>query len=278
MNGKHNIISVQSRVVYGYVGNNMAEFAMQIHGFDPIAFPTVIFSAHSGHQPIHGTAIDKELFLDLIQGIKEIGVIKDAACMMSGYMKDKDVISIVSTLVRDVKEQNNDIVYICDPVMGDTDRGLYVAPETAKTVIETLIPLGDIITPNLFEINYILGCDIRDFEELTEKVHGCEFLAGKTTIVTSCVFDDSTSDFIDTIIITPEDSHRVKSSRIPTETTGTGDLFTSVLSSRIAAGSSIEDAVVYTTDFISRTLEYMHSNGLPEPTAKCILHARGIAF
>lgn len=277
MNDKRNIISVQSRVVYGYVGNNMAEFAMQLHGFDPIAFPTVIFSAHSGHQPIHGTAINKELFLDLIQGIKEIGVIDNAACMMSGYMKDEEVIGIVKSLVKDVKQQNKDIVYICDPVMGDVSRGgLYVAPATAKAIIENLIPISDIITPNLFEIGYILGYEIKNFCQLVDGVRESTLLQGKTTIITSCILEDSTPDYIDTVIVTPDEVARIKAPHIPIETTGSGDLFTSLLSSCIADGKPVANAVTYTTNYISRTLDFMYVNGFKEPTARCILYGKGL--
>ena len=101
---KDKILSIQSKVVYGYVGNNIAELAIQLHGLDIISFPTVYLSAHTGHRPIHGKAVSKDLFDDLIAGIEAIDVLGTTSCVVTGYIGSEDILLSSSEFIQRIKK------------------------------------------------------------------------------------------------------------------------------------------------------------------------------
>ncbi len=271
---KNKIISIQSRLIYGYVGSNIAEFAIQLQGLDTIAFPTVLLSAHSGHKPVYGKAIPRELFEELILGIKAINVISSAFCVISGYMRTEDIIEVSHNFIKDIQKEFPDKPYICDPVMGDREIGLFIPEAIAEQIVEKLIPLCNILTPNHYELEYILKQKINSMEELIYLVRHAPQLKGKTVIVTSCILEDSKEGFIDTILINEEIAERIESPKIDIDTVGTGDLFAATLSAQLAKGLGIKDAVQNATQYISKVLNYMHSHGYEEMNVECLLAAK----
>ncbi|MFR9166711.1 MAG: pyridoxal kinase [Dysgonomonas sp.] len=268
---KNKILSIQSKLVYGYVGSNIAEIAIQLHGLDVISFPTVLLATHTGHKPVYGKAIAKNDFDELVKGIEAIGVIKDVSCLITGYIGTEDVLLSASEFVKRIKESYPDIPYICDPVMGDFDQGLYVPAVVAENVQNYLIPLADILTPNFFELKHILGCEPNTIEDLLSAVNKKPFLSDKILVATSCNLEDTPSDKIETIVIRNGQAERIYSKRIDLETTGTGDLFTALLASHIAMGDEICAAVKKASDIISHCLGYISQKGLKEMNAACLV-------
>lgn len=270
---KNKIISIQSRLVYGYVGTNIAELAIQLQGLDIIAFPTVMLSAHSGHQPMYGEVISEKLFKDLITGIKAIDIIKEVSCVISGYIRTKEIIEASSNFIKEIKKDFPDKLYICDPVMGETGIGLFIPEDIAQQIIEELIPISDILTPNHYELEYILQQKIETEDALTDALKKNDLLKGKTVIITGCIFKDSKKDKIDTFIFINGTITRIEAPRVDTSTVGTGDLFTATLASQLAQGYTVIEAVKNTTLYISKILNYMVSKGYEEMNAECLLVA-----
>lgn len=267
------IISIQSRLVYGYVGSNVAELAIQMHGLDTIVFPTVLLSAHSGHQPMHGTAISKELFEDLVQGIKEIDILETTACITSGYIRTEELLSAVASFVKEIKTTYPEKIYVCDPVMGDVDRGLYIPENVAKMVISSLLPLCNYMTPNFFELQYITGRKISTLDDLKSAVCETPLLKDKTVVATSCHFDDTEDDVIETVLIDSNRVERIKTAKSSIDTVGTGDIFTAIFSAQLAKGTDAVEAVRKASSKISEILHYMEERGLREMNASCLLAA-----
>lgn len=265
------IISIQSRLVYGYVGSNVAELAIQMQGLDTIVFPTVLLSAHSGHQPMHGTAISKDLFDDLIQGIREIDVLETTACVTSGYIRTEELVDSVVDFVKEIKAACPNKTYVCDPVMGDIDTGLYIPENVASKMISSLLPLCDYMTPNFFELQYITGYKITTFEELISAVKNTSLLKGKTVVATSCHLEDTADDIIETILIDGNRVERIRTSKSSIDTVGTGDIFTALFSAQLAKGTDAVDAVRKASNKISEILHYMENNELEEMNASCLL-------
>lgn len=268
------IISIQSRLVYGYVGSNVAELAIQMQGLDTIVFPTVLLSAHSGHQPMHGTAISKDLFDDLVQGIKEIDVLDSTACVTSGYIRTEELVDSIVDFVKQIKSNYPDKTYVCDPVMGDIDTGLYIPENVAAKMISSLLPLCSYMTPNFFELQYITGREIATLEDLIFAVKNTPLLQGKTVVATSCHLNDTEDATIETILIDENRVERVKTSKASIDTVGTGDLFTALFSSQLAKGVDPVDAVRVASAKISDILHYMEDKGLEEMNASCLLAAK----
>lgn len=268
---KDKILSIQSKVVYGFVGNNVAELAIQLHGLDVIAFPTVYLATHTGHKPIFGTSIDKKLFDDLVLGIKNLDIIKTTAHILSGYIGSVGVIESTAQLVQEIKAEYADKLYICDPVMGDVGRDLYVSEEVAKSIIEKLLPLCDVTTPNFFEFQYITGKTVHTYQDIIDTVNEHPVLKDRIVIVTSCELEDTPKDQIEVVIVKGENSKRISAPKVPIEVTGTGDLFTAITTARLAIGEDVIAAVTEATHFVQRALQHTQILGVPELNTRSIL-------
>lgn len=269
------ILSIQSKLIYGYVGSNIAEFAIQLHGLDSISFPTVYLAAHTGHQPSYGVVINKDLFEDYITGVKALGILSDVANIVTGYIGSDHILTSAAKFIKEIKEKYPDRVYICDPVMGDIDVGLYVEEATAQKLMTNLIPLADIITPNHFEFEYIVGSKVNCVKDALDGVAANAMLKDKTIIVTSCQLEDAEDDQIEILIIKDGAVDRISCKTIDIDTTGTGDFFAALLASQIAKGKDIKRSVVSASKAISKALEYTVKRGNVEMNAASILYALG---
>jgi len=138
------VISIQSQVAYGHVGNSAAIFPMQIHGIDVIAVPTTLLSNRPGYPTIRGQVLDAKLVADLLIGIEERGAVDDARMILSGYLGSTEIADVVAGFVERARARNPALLYACDPVLGDRDRGLFVQAGIPKLVRERLCQLADI--------------------------------------------------------------------------------------------------------------------------------------
>lgn len=269
---KDKILSIQSKLVYGYVGSNIAELAIQLHGLDVIAFPTVLFSAHTGHRPIHGMRVDKPLFDDLAQGINELQMMDTVANIITGYIGSNDVLLSVADYVANIKQSYPNMLYICDPVMGD-EEGLYLDEEVANNLIQKLLPLCNITTPNHFEFEHIVGQKIESEQDAIQAIAKHTILHDKIVIVTSCRLHDTPDDEIETLIVKGANCKRITAKRIQLDTTGTGDLFTAILAAKLAQGKDIIYAVEEAAKIIKQALDYTVEQGNMEMNAACLLRS-----
>src|SRR3954462_7802613 len=146
-----NVISIQSQVAYGHVGNSAAVFPIQMHGIDVMAVPTTLLSNRPGYETIRGRVLDAELVADLLRGVEERGAVDACDMILSGYLGSPGIAAEVADFVARAKARNPALRYCCDPVLGDRDRGLFVQADIPSLVRDRLCPLADIITPNHFE-------------------------------------------------------------------------------------------------------------------------------
>src|SRR5580765_2780763 len=152
-----NVISIQSQVAFGHVGNSAAVFPLQMHGIDVMAVPTTLLSNRPGYPTIRGRVLDAQLVADLLRGIEERGAVETCDMILSGYLGSAEISAVVADFVARAKARNPALTYCCDPVLGDRDRGLIVAADIPPLVRDRLCPLADIVTPNHFEFEYLSG-------------------------------------------------------------------------------------------------------------------------
>ena len=152
-----NVISIQSQVAWGHVGNSAAVFPLQMHGIDVIAVPTTLLSNRPGYPTIRGRVLEAQLVADLLLGIEERGAIETSSMILSGYLGSPDIAAVVADFVIRAKARNPSLLYCCDTVLGDRDRGLFVQADIPPLVRDRLCPLADIITPNHFEFEVLGG-------------------------------------------------------------------------------------------------------------------------
>ncbi|PRP61483.1 pyridoxal kinase, partial [Bacillus halotolerans] len=148
---KH-VVSIQSHVSYGYVGNRAAVFPLQRLGIDVSAVNTVQFSNHTGYGAWRGSIQTQAHIQELLQGLDEVGALASVDGILSGYMGDVDLGQVICQFVKDQKQRHPGLFYCCDPVIGDIGRGVFVKPGVGEFFRDELISLADLITPNVFEL------------------------------------------------------------------------------------------------------------------------------
>jgi pyridoxine kinase len=151
------ILSIQSSVAYGYVGNSAATFPLQRLGHEVWPVLTVHFSNHTGYGSWRGAVLDPAVVGEVVAGIADRGVLGTADAVLTGYQGSPGVSEVVLDAVAQVRALNPAAVYCCDPVMGDVGRGFFVAPGIPELIRDRVVPVADIVTPNAFELAFLAG-------------------------------------------------------------------------------------------------------------------------
>ena len=151
------ILSIQSAVAYGHVGNSAAVFPLQRLGFEVWPVNTVLFSNHTGYGAWRGRVVALDWVEEIIEGIAERGAIPRTRAVLSGYLGDPSLGEAVLRTVARVRAERPDMLYACDPVMGDEGRGFFVKPGIPEFFRDHAVPAADIVTPNQFELAWLAG-------------------------------------------------------------------------------------------------------------------------
>jgi pyridoxine kinase len=152
-----NILSIQSHVAYGHVGNSAAVFPLQRLGHDVWPIHTVAFSNHLGYPTWSGRARPPEEVAEIVDGLDRLGALQRCDAVLSGYLGDKGNGAVVLDAVARVRAANPNALYACDPVMGDRGVGLFVKPDVPAIFGEQLLPAADMTFPNAFELEQLTG-------------------------------------------------------------------------------------------------------------------------
>ena len=252
------VISIQSQVAYGHVGNSAAVFPMQMRGIDVIAVPTTLLSNRPGYPTIRGRILDADLLADLLAGIEERGAINFCRIVLSGYLGSPQIAEVVMKFVTRAKANNPKLIYCCDPVLGDSDPGLFVHAEIPPIFRDSLCPLADIITPNHFELEWLCGAKATTIDEVIKSARTLSARGPSTVVVTGAQLADTPENRVDTVAIEGSSVWRLSTPRLPIRAFGTGDLFSSLFVSSLVRGSdtrgALEDAVSATFAVLERTV------------------------
>jgi pyridoxine kinase len=253
------VISIQSQVAYGHVGNSAAVFPMQMHGIDVIAVPTTLLSNRPGYSTVRGRVLDAKLVADLLVGIEERGAIDGTQMIVSGYLGSADIAGVVADFVERAKTRNPALRYACDPVLGDRDRGLFVQADIPTLMRDRLCRLADIVTPNHFEFEWLCGAKARTIEEATALARTLMTRGPSTLVVTSAELADTPNGEIETLAIeqfgTRLEAWRVRTPKLPINPNGTGDLFAALYASACVRGVATPDALGHAASAIFAVLE-----------------------
>ena len=213
-----NVLSIQSEVVRGHVGNGAARFALQRVGVNVWAVPSVLFSNHPGHGKFRGEAIAAARIGELVEGLAQHGWLAQCDGIISGYLGAADQVRVVADAVRRVKGANPKALYLCDPVFGDDD-GAYARAGVAEATARDLLPLADIVTPNRFELSSLTSKKIAGADEA---VAAARTLGKAEVVVTSIHFPP---DQIGTVAVTAAGAWATSAQRLEQAPNGSGDLF-----------------------------------------------------
>ena len=218
-----NVLSIQSHVAYGHVGNASAVFPMQRLGVEVWPIHTVQFSNHTGYGSWKGRVFDGPAIEDLVEGIAERGVLERCDGVLSGYMGSADIGNAILSAVARVRSLNPDALYCCDPVIGDVGRGIFVRPGVPEFMREQAVPAADIITPNQFELDYLSGLTTQSLDDVKQAIAIVQGLGPKVMLVTSVETKETPADSVDLIASAEGRTWQVRTPKLSLSVNGAGD-------------------------------------------------------
>jgi len=272
------VLSIQSHVVSGYVGNKSATFPLQLLGFEVDAINSVQFSNHTGYPAgVRGQVLDDAQLQELIDGL-DANNINKYSHIINGYIGSKSFLTKLGEVVSHLKAVNPDLIYVCDPVMGDTGPGLYVPQELLPVYQDTILPLADVCLPNQFEAELLtgqkIGCE-EDALAVMESLHS----KGVGTVILSSTELGSEKHLVGLASQVRAGSARcvikVCIPKLPAAFVGTGDLFTALSTAWLARTggdlkTSLERTIGTMQAVLSLTLSHAvaaaEAAGLDKPT------------
>ena len=238
-----NVLSVQSHVAYGHVGNSSAVFALQRLGLEVWPVHTVQFSNHTGYGAWRGRVFDGQAVDEVVEGIADRGVLGSCDAVLSGYLGSADIGHAVVGAVARVKAANPSAVYCCDPVMGDVGRGVFVRPGVPEMVRDVAVPVADVVTPNHFELDLLAGTATRTLAEVKDAVAAVQALGPRVVLTTSLVAEDTPDDAVDVLASAGGRSYRVRTPRLAVEVNGAGDAVAALFLAHWLRTGSVPDAL-----------------------------------
>ncbi|WP_408896479.1 pyridoxal kinase PdxY [Nocardioides sp. R1-1] len=257
------ILSIQSSVAYGHVGNSAAVFPLQRLGHEVWPVFTVHFSNHTGYGAWRGPLLDPADVAAVITGIEERGVLPTCDAVLSGYQGSPAVAAVIVDAVRRVKAANPAATYTCDPVMGNARSGCFVNPEIPPIIREQVVPVADILTPNQFELGFITGRDSLGgpsaIEDVLAAADAVREMGPSTVLVTSVERAGAPVDVIEMVAVTGDGAWIVQTPRLPMKANGSGDitaaLFTAHLHTTGSPAIALGRTVASVYDVLKTTLE-----------------------
>ncbi|WP_193185312.1 pyridoxal kinase [Nisaea sediminum] len=233
------ILSIQSRVSYGYVGNSIAVPAIQAAGLEVWPLDTVSFSNHPGHGQFRGRVREAEDLRDELDGLRQLGVLTGLSAVLSGYIGRPGTAEVIAEAVDAARMSNPGLPYILDPVIGDHGRR-FVAEGVAEAIRDRLLPRADIVTPNLFELGVLSGREVAaDPVDIAAAARSLIEAHGLAAIAVTGI---ERTDRIANVLVTAEQSLEASSPRLERNFNGTGDLFAALLAAWLMKSGDVRTA------------------------------------
>jgi pyridoxine kinase len=259
-----NLISIQSHVAYGHVGNSAAVFPLQRMGVEVWPIHTVQFSNHTGYGPWKGRVFDAGLIREVVAGIEQRGVLGECDGVLSGYVGGADIGTAILDSVATVKRANPSAKYCCDPVIGDVGRGIFVMRGIPEFMKQKAVPAADIVTPNQFELDYLAGCESKTLADVLAAVRAVHALGPRAILVTSVHADDTPEDAIDLIASDDTGRFRLRTPKLPLVVNGAGDAIAALFFAHYLREGKINIALSRAASAIFGVLTKTAEAGAPE--------------
>jgi pyridoxine kinase len=258
------ILSIQSSVAYGHVGNSAAVFPLQRLGHEVWPVLTVHFSNHTGYGAWRGPLLAPTDVADVINGIEDRGVLGEADAVLSGYQGDPAVGAVILDAVARVKKLNPDAIYCCDPVMGDVGRGMFVRPGIPEFMRDTVVPQADVLTPNHFELDFLADRTTTTLDDVLAAVDLVRDRGPRDVLVTSVLHDGLSANTLDVVAVSDEGAWAVTTPLLPITPNGGGDVTAALYLAHLLETGSAPEALGRTIASVFAVLEATIAAGTRE--------------
>jgi pyridoxine kinase len=259
-----NLISIQSHVAYGHVGNSAAVFPLQRLGVEVWPVHTVQFSNHTGYGQWQGRVFDASLIRDIVAGLETRGVLGECAGVLSGYVGAPEIGEAILDAVATVKRANPAARYCCDPVIGDVGKGAFVREGVAEFMRDKAVASADIVTPNHFELDVLSGRPSRTLGEARDAVQALHDRGPRAVLVTSLAVEDTPADAVDLLASDETGDFRLRTPRLAVAANGAGDAIAALFFALYLRSGRIEEALSRAASAIFGVLKRTAELGAPE--------------
>jgi len=221
------ILSIQSWVSYGHVGNAAAVFPLQRLGAEVSSINTVAFSNHPGYGAFTGQVVPPDTVSALFDGIAARGMLNTCDALLSGYLGDPGTGKVILGAATRLRAANPAALWCCDPVIGDEAPGVYVRPGIAEFFRDQAVPQADLLTPNQFELKILTGLPCHTLADLQRAI--CALQARmrpegpQTILVTSVQTDSTPEDAVDSLAASQSGAWLLRTPKLPISVNGAGD-------------------------------------------------------
>lgn len=274
------VLCLNSHVAYGYVGNDAAGFCLRRLGVEAWQIDTVALSNHPGYGACAGRVVPAADLRALVDGVAARGVLADTDALLSGYLGSAEQAAVIAQAARSLRAANPRALVIADPVMGDTDPGLYVGREIAAALAGEVVPQADVVTPNAFELGWLTGRTVADRDDALAAARALLETGPQLVIVTSIPEGDES---LGLLAVTEARAWALSVPRLsfPVAPNGAGDAIAGLIAAHLTLGAGPDQALAAAGNAIHRVLEVTREAGRRElalPRAQDALVDPGTRF
>ena len=249
------VLSIQSQVAWGHVGNSAATLPLQRLGFDVIAINTVQLAHHPGHGSWCGYKVEPERVAQILEGVVRRGALGRCGAIISGYLGEAAVGAIVLDAVAALRAARPGALYLCDPVIGDDGPGVFVSSGIPELIRDALVPAADVVTPNRFELAFLSSLPVTTLAEARRAAGALRTRGPRLVVATGLGLADDPG--LAVLADGAEGAWLITTPRLPIAPGGTGDAFSALFLGHYLrsgdVGLALERAVSAMFDLVERT-------------------------
>ncbi len=238
-----NVLSIQSHVVYGHVGNSAAVLPLQRQGIEVWPLPTAILAHHPGHGPAAGRLLGGGEVAALVEGLAARDLLRRCHAVLTGWLGSTDVAEAALAAVERLRAANGAAIWLCDPVIGDREAGIYVRVGLPEFFRDRALPRADVVTPNQFELEWLTGRRIASLADALGAADAARARGPKIVVLTSLRRADAEPGRIEALAVAEDGAWLGATQRLEGTPRGGGDIFAALLLGRLLKGKTVKKAL-----------------------------------
>lgn len=245
------ILAMSSQVAHGAIGLSAVVPALQALGHEVIALPTILLSNHPGHARFAGERVPPDLLRRMVEALDANGWLAGIDAVLTGYLPSVEHVAVARDTVQRLTAKRGGLLYVCDPVLGDDPKGLYIERAAADAILGELVPLAGVLTPNRFELSFITG---RPIASLTAATEALEAFGRPALVIAKSLPGTSAGELINAAASGGVLLTLARIQRRPAAQHGTGDLLAALVLAALVEGLDATQALAIATAVLDRTL------------------------